>query len=324
MIRISVVVCTYNRAAILRTALESLCNQDIDRSLYEIIVVDNNSTDNTRRVVESFTENGNVQYLFEKKPGPSHARNTGWKRAHGEYIGFFDDDAKAPENWLTVADTIIKDRSPDIFGGPYFPFYTSRRPAWFKKEYESFYPGSKPRLLSRTEHLCGTNIFIKRTPLEESGGFDATLGPHGDVMGYGEETALMITIRNRKPDAEVLYDPTLYVFHLVRPDKMKMGWILHNLFISGQYHNYVLLSRNTTLPQKGKALVRFFIFATLIPVDSIYGLIFRKRVKHPYFYNYFYEHTSFYVRGLGVSYERIAQRIRKRNSPRYRPVPDSR
>ena len=50
-----------------------------------------------------------------------------------------------------------------------------------------------------------------------SGGFDATLGPHGDVMGYGEETALMITIRNRKPDAEVLYDPALYVFHLVRP-----------------------------------------------------------------------------------------------------------
>ncbi len=253
-----------------------------------------------------------MQYLFEKKPGPSHARNTGWKRARGEYVGFFDDDAKAPANWLTVADAIIKDRSPDIFGGPYFPFYMSKRPAWFKEEYESFYPGSEPRLLPVTEHLCGTNIFFRRSLLEMSGGFDATLGPHGDVMGYGEETALMITIRNRKPDAEVLYDPALYVFHLVRPTKMKMLWILRNFFIAGQYHNYVLLSRNTTLPQKCKALVRFFIFATLIPADCVYGLVFRKRAKYPYFYNYFYEHTSFYVRGLGVTYERIAQRIQKK------------
>jgi glucosyl-dolichyl phosphate glucuronosyltransferase len=324
MISISVVVCTYNRADLLRTALESLCNQDIDRSLYEIIIVDNNSTDDTRSVVEGFTDHGNVQYIFEKKPGPSHARNAGWKQARGEYVGFFDDDAKAPENWLTVADRIIRDTSPDIFGGPYFPYYTSERPAWFKEEYESFRPWSEPRILAVTEHLCGTNIFFRRSLLEMSGGFDAMLGPHGDVMGYGEETALMITIRNRKPDAEVLYDPALYVFHLVRPDKMKIGWILHNLFIAGQYFNYVLLGRNTTLLQKGKALVRFFIFATLIPADCVYGLIFRKRARYPYFYNYFYEHTSFYVRGLGVSYERIAQRIRKRNSRRYRPAPDSR
>jgi len=58
MIRISVIVCTYNRATLVRGVLESLCNQDIDGSLYEIIVVDNNSTDDTRRVVESFLDHG--------------------------------------------------------------------------------------------------------------------------------------------------------------------------------------------------------------------------------------------------------------------------
>jgi glucosyl-dolichyl phosphate glucuronosyltransferase len=310
MVRISVVVCTYNRADVLRTALESLCNQDLDRSLYEIIVVDNNSTDDTRHVVEGFADHGNMQYLFEKKPGPSHARNTGWKQARGKYIGFFDDDAKAPENWLTVADTIIKDTSPDIFGGPYFPFYTSKRPAWFKEEYESFRPWSEPRLMAVTEHLCGTNIFFRRSLLEMSGGFDAALGPHGDAMGYGEETALMITIRNRKPDAEVLYDPALYVFHLVRPHKMKMLWNIGKAFLLGRYSHYVFLDRNITVLHKLLSLFKGLFLMLLIPADGMYGLVFRNRKRFPFFLNYLYEHTTKYIYILGVQYETIVQRIK--------------
>jgi glucosyl-dolichyl phosphate glucuronosyltransferase len=312
MVRISVVVCTYNRADVVRTALESLCNQDIDRSLYEIIIVDNNSTDNTRSVVEGFTDHGNVRYIFEKKPGPSHARNAGWKQARGEYVGFSDDDAKAPENWLTVADRIIRDTSPDIFGGPYFPFYVSERPAWFKEEYESFRPWSEPRLLAVTEHLCGTNIFFRRSLLEMSGGFDAMLGPHGDVMGYGEETALMITIRDRKPDAEVLYDPALYVFHLVRPDKMKILWNIGKTFLLGRYSHYVFLDQNITILYKFLSVLKFLCLILFIPADGIYGLVFRNRKRFPFFRNYLYEHTTNYIYILGMQYETIVQKIKKK------------
>jgi hypothetical protein len=75
--------------------------------------------------------------------------------------------------------------------------------------------------------------------------------------------------------------------------------------------------------QKGESLIRFFVFALLIPADCAYGLVFRNRAKHPSFLNYFYEHTSFYVRGLGVTYDRMAQRIRK-NGRLYCPDSDDR
>jgi glycosyltransferase involved in cell wall biosynthesis len=304
-------VCTYNRAGIVRTALESLCRQDYDASRYEIIVVDNNSTDDTRSTVEGFLDRDNVRYCFEGKPGPSHARNAGWRLARGQYVGFMDDDARAPENWLTVADAVIKDRFPDIFGGPYFPYYTSERPAWFKEEYESFHPWSETRRLSAAEHLCGTNIFFRRNLLEESGGFDAALGPHGDVMGYGEETALMITIRNNRPDALVLYDPALSVFHLVRPPKMKMASKMMDVFVLGRYSEYVFFGRRRTARSRLRALLEFPCLGALIAADGAYGLLFRDREKLPFFFNYLYEHTLKYIYGLGVRYEGIVRRIGK-------------
>ena len=90
---ISVVICTYNRAALLANLLENLSAQSIDPSTYEIIIVDNNSLDQTRNVVEAFaTSHGNVSYGFEACQGLSWARNHGYRIARGEYVAYLDDD----------------------------------------------------------------------------------------------------------------------------------------------------------------------------------------------------------------------------------------
>ncbi len=309
MIKISIVVCTYNRAELLRTLLETLCNQNLDKSLYEIIVVDNNSTDNTRSVIESFSDNGTVRYVFEKKPGPSHARNAGWHLAQGEYVGFTDDDSRVPENWLEVAEKIIGSESPDIFGGPYFPFYMSTKPAWFKDEYRSLYLGPQPKILSSTEYLHGPNMFVRRSFINEFGGFDAKLGHHGDILGYGEEAALIRMIRNKKPDAITLYEPELYVFHLVQSFKMKKLWNIYNAFILGRYSNYAFFDQNIGILHKPLYVLEIFCLVLLTLADCLYGLIFRNRRKFPFFFNYVSEHTLKYVYMSGVLYERIVQRI---------------
>lgn len=104
VIKISVVVCTFNRADILPLALQSLCEQTPHHDQTEIIVVDNNSPDNTRQVVDEFIEKyPNIRYCFEPIQGLSHARNRGWREARGEYVGYLDDDAKAPPEWLHSA-----------------------------------------------------------------------------------------------------------------------------------------------------------------------------------------------------------------------------
>jgi glycosyltransferase involved in cell wall biosynthesis len=312
MIKISIVVCTYNRAELLRSLLVNLCNQSLDKSRYEIIVADNNSTDNTRSIVESFIDKGNVRYVFEKKPGPSHARNAGWRLARGEYVGFTDDDSRVPENWLEVAEKIIENESPDIFGGPYFPFYISPKPAWFKDEYRSLYLGPQPKILSDTEYLHGPNMFVRRSFIDEFGGFDATLGHHGDILGYGEEAALIRMIRSKKPDAITLYEPKLYVFHLVQSKKMKKSWNVYNTFILGRYSNYVFFDQDIRILHKLLYLIEIFGLVLLIFADCLYGLIFRNRRKFPFFFSYVSEHTLKYVYMLGVRYERIVQRIPKK------------
>ena len=84
-IEISVVICTYNRSTILKNALETILNQTIDPSFYEVIVVDNNSTDQTKRQVRNFSSlQANIRYVLEKQVGLSHARNRGWRESQGK------------------------------------------------------------------------------------------------------------------------------------------------------------------------------------------------------------------------------------------------
>ena len=100
MVRISAVVCTLNRATYLARAVESLVNQTYPKEYYEIIVVDNGSTDNTREVVEQFSQCAIIRYIYEPVKGLSQARNTGWQAAAGKYVAYLDDDAIARPRWL--------------------------------------------------------------------------------------------------------------------------------------------------------------------------------------------------------------------------------
>lgn len=153
---ISVILCTYNRADLLATALQTLCEQSLDKREYEVIVVDNNSADETRQVAEAFCRDyANVRYVFETRQGLSHARNRGWREARGEYVAYTDDDCKLPSQWLAVAKQVIEEISPGVLGGPYFAFYNTPKPRWFKDSYGSRDLGDQARALTTSEFLVG-------------------------------------------------------------------------------------------------------------------------------------------------------------------------
>jgi len=135
---ISVVVCTYNHSFLLKNCVTSLYEQTLAKDKYEIIVVDNNSKDDTAEVVKAFKNDELIRYIFEEQQGLSHARNRGVSEAYGSYIAFIDDDAKAAPDWLEVAFQILNSTQPalDCLGGPCYPFYLSEKPKWFLDEYE--------------------------------------------------------------------------------------------------------------------------------------------------------------------------------------------
>lgn len=155
----SVIIGTHNRAALLEVALETLCHQSLAPAAYEVIVVDNGSTDETASVVAAFRQRlPNLRYCFEAVPGISVARNHGWRVAQGHYVAFTDDDSRLPAEWLATAQQISQMHAPAAFGGPYFACYEGAKPAWFKDSYGSTKLGDQPRVLT-SGYLPGPNLF---------------------------------------------------------------------------------------------------------------------------------------------------------------------
>lgn len=230
---LSVVICTYNRSFWLRKCLESLVGQCEVNELLEVLIVDNNSTDDTRMVAEEFiTRQSNFRYIFEEAQGLSHARNRGYREAQGLYVAYIDDDAKAYPDW---AKSIIEffETHPQVagVGGPHFAFSTVPIPNWFPKEYGSRSLGNETRAIKDNEWIGGMNMAFTKISLVDMGGFDTELGMTGNKLAYGEETNLVL--RMKAKGMLVFYCPTIVVDHAIRPDKLSLRWLLKSNYSNG-------------------------------------------------------------------------------------------
>lgn len=233
---LSVIVCTYNRDEILDYCLASLCEQQLSSELYEVIVVDNNSQDNTAEVVSSYmNKKENIRYVTEKKQGLSHARNRGCEKAKGEYLVYVDDDAKMDGQYLLNVLEVIKTYEPDILGGPIYPYYTDNKPRWFRDEYEIRKYEEKSGF-SKMCSVSGSNFIIKKDLLKNLGMFDPDFGMKGSKIDIGEERKVLDIYRERTPDSDqkVYYALECYVWHHVPQYKMKMDCFMKRYYISGK------------------------------------------------------------------------------------------
>ena len=302
--KISLVICTHNRAGLLDDAIQSVLVQDYPKELYELIVVDNASTDHTHQTVEEFMRKyPNVRYIFESKIGLSHARNRGWEEARGEYVGYLDDDAEASHNWLSAARDVAESVHPEAFGGPYYAFYNTPKPRWFKDEYGSNVQGHVARPLNDNEYVSGGNMFIRRDILMQLGGFHANLGMKGKKKGYGEETNFLIRMRATVRNAVIYYDPKVFIYHLVGPEKFKPLNIISAHFVRGSQYYNLLGDDNSSraLP----ALRAILIQILNITKSLTWDILWRDRQAYPFCYNYFYERTAIFIFGFGYQVKRL-------------------
>jgi len=244
--------------------LESLCNQNISRDQYEIIVVDNNSKDNTSQIVSDFIHFGNLIYVLETSPGLSYARNRGLKEAKGEYIAYIDDDARADKKWLGTALQVLEHRDIDCLGGPYHPFYSISKPSWFMDRYEIRSLGDMPKFLRKGEYISGSNMIWRKSSLMSIGGFDVGAGVVGNQLRLGEETGaidkLWITANNPK----LFFSPELIIYHWVPEFKMSVTYRLKRRFAEGQYQSsstepIFLATRIKNALVTGFTLIKVFI-----------------------------------------------------------------
>ena len=236
---ISAINCTHNGVRHLGKAIESLVNQSMLEERYEIIIVDNCSTDSTKKVIDSFANVKNIRYIPEATLGLSFARNAGWSSARGKYIAYLDDDAVASPTWLekiVEAFESIKPR-PGCIGGGVDPMWEAPRPSWVSDELVIVLTivnwSDTPQFLTdlNQKFLVGTNIAIPVEILEEVGGFVAGLDRVGKNLLSGGDVFLQKQIL--KAGYTCYYHPEITVQHLVPKSRLNQRWFIRRYYWQG-------------------------------------------------------------------------------------------
>lgn len=231
MIRLSLIIPTYNRAAQLIAALESVVRQDMPASEWECVVVNNNSPDDTLARFEVFAARHpglNLRIVTETAPGVSYARNRAFCEALGQYIACIDDDERINEGFLSAYATFF-DAHPDavVAGGRIIAQYPEGRPRWMSKFVEMPIAnpmdfGSKVRPFPAGRVPGGGNMAFRRGALESVGGFDPSLGRVSGMLIGGEENDLFERLlRNGRT---IWYVPGAVMWHIIPPEKLTKAY----------------------------------------------------------------------------------------------------
>lgn len=235
---VSVVICTFNRCAMLSDTLESWREVARDDVGVELIVVDNASTDATRQVVEAFAEQSHtpVRYVREPWPGLSRARNRGIRDARGGLIAFVDDDVYFDPGWLrSVYRAFRADPGVHCIGGRSLPAFEVAEPEWLSdrtlKYYGSTQSGDRCRTMVFPEHPYGVNMAFRREVFETLGGFRTDLGRKGTSLLSDEEKELFYRVDGA--GMNVLYLPDAIIHHRVTAERVEPGWLLRRAYWQG-------------------------------------------------------------------------------------------
>ncbi|MCH7412389.1 glycosyltransferase [Belliella sp. R4-6] len=280
----------------MKLALNSLQRQT--KTGYELIVVDNNSTDHTRELVLNFIiENVDINYFFETNVGLSYARNRGVVEAKGEYLAYIDDDCILPENWVASVYEIIESSKSKIFGGPVFPFYVEQKPKWFKDDYQTFSFGNEPIFLSKTNTVFGGNMVIANEVFAKIGDFNTSLGMIGQKVMYSEETDFQLRYLSETNDTKIFYEPKLFVFHYVRPEKFELFWNIKSFMGKGK-SNYHAKAQKFNL-NKSKVFISLIIQSLKLIYFFSIGSFLRNRGRYPFYQNYIIERVKPHLKKYG-------------------------
>lgn len=231
---IAVVLCTYNRCESLAKTLQSTSRLRLPESVeWEILVVDNNSTDQTRAVVEEYSQRypGRFSYVFEPCQGKSHALNTAIRKSEGEILAFLDDDVIVEPTWLQNLTGALHDGRWAGAGGRILPEPGVSLPPWVPRDERyglaplaMFDLGSGADVLS--EPPFGANMAFRREMFQKHGCFRTDLGPRPGSAIRSEDTEF--GGRLLAAGERLRYEPSAVVYHALPNERLRkqyfLGW----------------------------------------------------------------------------------------------------
>ena len=251
---VSVILATYNRAASLRTTLETFSHLVCPPHLsWELLVVDNNSHDNTREVIQTFasTATFTLHYIFEEQQGRSAALNSGIAAATGKIIAFTDDDVLLHPDWLANLPRTFERFDCAAVGGRIVPLWNHTKPEWLEMDGQqavvNFELGEE--FTSIRVPPMGANCAFRKQVFTKYGLFRLDLGVNGNKHTVTcEDTEF--GFRLLRGGEQIMYCPDAVVYHPVDPKRTTKKY-----FLDWYYYNGVSLTRTAGLPDFG---VSFF------------------------------------------------------------------
>ncbi len=273
--KISLIICTYNRADQLDNLLKRLDSLEHPRVRLEKILVDNNSTDSTFSVARLYPA---WRYVREREQGLSHARNAGITVASGEWVIFTDDDVEPDMCYLKSLDYLVGFRDAVGFGGRVIPTWPRDAPRWFTQvgpyrlqsqgTIVGFDLGPTQKAYGLSDNLpfpVGANMGFSRDAIMSVGGFNTKIGRSGkkNTIMFGEDTEAFNKVC--KSGGQIAYIPECLVYHPVDNERLKIVNYTHSTFQMGRY---IALSSGGYAGQKifggvPRYLVRFLMTQSL-------------------------------------------------------------
>ena len=240
---VSIIIATYNRCDFLEDCIKSYSEQDCDKSAFEVLIINNNSTDDTEivsnRLIERYPE-VNVRYLVETNQGLSYGRNRGIHESKYALIHFFDDDAIAtPEYISSIIDTFERNPKALASGGKILLNYFDKRPRWASVYIESIFGlfdiGNTEKEFPRRNYPRGSNMTFKRELFDKVGTFDISLGRKGKIMLGGEEKEMFQRVYEF--GASVIYNPLTVCYHAVPEPRTRIDFMRNQVVGIGVSEN---------------------------------------------------------------------------------------
>jgi glucosyl-dolichyl phosphate glucuronosyltransferase len=242
---VSVIIPTYNRSALLREAVGSVLAQECARP-FEIVIVDNNSQDDTESVARSLVDqnSGKILYVRETEQGNAHARNRGVRTARGAIIAFLDDDVAVESDWLTTLLQALDTREDLSFvGGKVLPQWSGPPPSWLTPDHwsplalldygpdEFVISGDNPR------GLLTANIALRRRVFDDVGWFSPHLQRVKNIIGSMEDTEFLLRVC--RSGRQGMYLPQMIAKAPVEAERLSKTY--HRRWHTGQGHFYAMM-----------------------------------------------------------------------------------
>lgn len=254
-ILLSIIIPTRNRSSLLKKTLASISNQTASKESFEVIIVDNGSSDNTKDISMSFKDAFiNFKYIYKEEPGLHVGRHAGLKAAKGEILVYADDDIEALATWIEGIRESFRDPQVALVGGNNFPKYESKPPAWVEDLWTitpwgkingiySILDFGQERKEIPANYVWGCNLSIRKSILQKLGGFHPDGMPY-DLLRYRGDGECAVTrsiskMENYRTD----FNPRASIYHFVSEDRMKLDYVYKRGFAQGISDSYTEIRR---------------------------------------------------------------------------------